>query len=168
MKKYKFFFKYTTSNGTGEESINDDAQDWDVFQIMHDYAKDEDNYHLPILMSSSIGLISVSNINREREPSTSSRSDLSHENIAGPSVPPPPPPPSPTPLRETSRSRSRTPAKQDTKFEALEKFIKKQSKKSNKQIQVLMSVFGQVVQQDYPTVNVTSLLINSSESDSDD
>ena len=133
--------------------------------MMHEYAKNKDNYHPPFLISSSSGIIS-SNYVPESEPE---QSDL--DNFVEVSSPVSQTPTTSTGIsaRNSSRggrcrSRSTTPQKQN-EFEILNNFIKKETKRSNKKISALMSVFGQIVQQDYPNVDVSSLLVVSSDSD---
>lgn len=168
VKKYKEFFEYTTGNGTGEESVKEDAKDWDLFDVMHEYAKNKDNYHPPFLIGSTSGIMSSSLV-PESEPEQLDLNNFSEEESS---------PASPTPTTSTgrstrgsvssrggrSRSSSETPQKQN-QFEVLNKFIQKETKRSNKKISALMSVFGQIVQQDYPNVDVSSLLVVSSDSD---
>ena len=42
-KKYKAMITYTTVNGTGEESVQDYVIDWDLMEVMHEYAKTKYN-----------------------------------------------------------------------------------------------------------------------------
>ena len=50
-KKYKATFTYTTGNGTAEECVKEDARGWDLFEVMHEYAKNKHNYHPTLLIS---------------------------------------------------------------------------------------------------------------------
>ena len=55
--KYKAMFTYTTGNGTGEECVKEDARDWDLFEVMHEYAKNKHNYHSTLLISNRTDLL---------------------------------------------------------------------------------------------------------------
>ncbi|XP_036319722.1 uncharacterized protein LOC118734118 isoform X1 [Rhagoletis pomonella] len=68
----------------------------------------------------------------------------------------------------TSRSRSGTPQlrNRDERFQRLEQHIIRRDHKFKRRVGSLLAVFGQMVQTDYPHINVDSLLV-SSESDSD-
>lgn len=74
--------------------------------------------------------------------------------------------PSPGPSTSTPR-RSANSSASATKLTLFEKTIIKNNKKVTKNINNLMSVFGQLVQQNYPNINVDNLLVISDSSDSD-
>ena len=164
VKKYKSFFEYKTGNGTAEESVKDDATEWELFEIMHEYAKHKDNYHPPLLLSSTTGMISkISEPEPELLPSSPASIPIpeqfpatapNHALIQT----------TPTPSSSISRaipsssgasSRSVTPVqhKQD-QFDNLNNYIIKDIKKSNKHIKSLMFVFGQVIQQDFRKIRI--------------
>ena len=56
-KKYNAMFIYTTGNGTGEESVKEDANDWDLFEVMHKFAKTKHNYNPALLISNRTGVL---------------------------------------------------------------------------------------------------------------
>ncbi|XP_036329505.1 uncharacterized protein LOC118741624 [Rhagoletis pomonella] len=147
VKKYKSFFRYKTGEGTGEEAVAEEAKDWQYFDAMHEYASQKDNYHPPYLLDSGEGEVSM----REKSPTPFSSS-------AAPS----------TSRSSTSRSRSGTPQlrNRDERFQRLEQHIIRRDHKFKRRVGSLLAVFGQMVQTDYPHINVDSLLV-SSESDSD-
>ncbi|XP_067615584.1 uncharacterized protein [Eurosta solidaginis] len=145
-KKYKSF-QYKTAEGTGEEAMAEEAKNWEYFDAMQNYASKKDNYHPRYLLGSGDGEVSM-------RPRTSSTSGCS----TAPS----------TSRASTPRSRSGTPQlpSRDERLHSLEQHVMKRDRKFKKRIGSLLAVFGQMVQTDYPHINVDGLLA-STESDSD-
>ncbi|XP_067615585.1 uncharacterized protein [Eurosta solidaginis] len=138
---------WVTSEGTGEEAMAEEAKNWEYFDAMQNYASKKDNYHPRYLLGSGDGEVSM-------RPRTSSTSGCS----TAPS----------TSRASTPRSRSGTPQlpSRDERLHSLEQHVMKRDRKFKKRIGSLLAVFGQMVQTDYPHINVDGLLA-STESDSD-
>lgn len=138
IKKYKSFFQYRTGEGTGEEATVEDPNDWEFYETIHAYASQKDNFHPPYLIDSGDGILNMKESLLPHSPANKRNVDLD----------------SPT----TSKSRSN--------IQNIERDIKKRDKKISKKISSLLSVFGQMVQTDYPHIDASVLFV-SSESDSD-
>ena len=107
-KKYKSFFAYTTGDGTGEETVKEDARDWELFDLMDSYAKFKHNFHPPYLIDSNSGPIQLSqstdSLEEEQEfllsrPGTSSSSNTRTPSSSN----------TRTPTPSTSRARDYNP-----------------------------------------------------------
>ena len=142
-KKYKSFFKYKSSEGTGEEAMTDEANEWEFFEKIHAYASKKDNYHPPFRIDSQDGILCMQEYNTCN---TSAKVLNFDEDDSLPS---------------TSRG-----SKARTNIHRIEHQMQRRDKKIGRKISSLLAVFGQMVQSDYPHIDASSLLM-SSESDSD-
>lgn len=174
IKKYKSFFRYTTGEGTGEEATTEDPNDWPFYEALHSYAAQKDNFHPSYLIDSTEGAYSMqqedlsSSLPATPTPPIVDGSSFLFEDSASSSMSSPSmSTPTSSSAPQSRASSSRPPVRAADKFHSLETYIRKRDKKTNKRMSSLLSVFAQMAQVDYPQIDVSGLLVASSDSDSE-